>query len=399
MLELFTFSITDLWIIGTILALFLIWFIPFQIRYGRPLRTAKKKNKNVNEVDTESLPPLPPVSVIIYSGGKPQELETILPSVLSQEYPDYEVIVVNDGGDDDTNDVIKRFSNEHKNLKSTFTPQNARYLSRKKLAFTLGIKAAQNEILLMLESDGNPISSNWIKSMVRNYTSDTEIVLGFAAYPENKKFRDKLIAYDRLIDGLRYISAAIIHKPYSADGRNLSYRKSLFLRRKGYYEWLDLKDGEDDLFINSAANEKNTAVEYSSESLTSLAPYPDFKEWTDERIERLATSTHYRNFGPLAGFKVISFNERLSVLADIAAIVIYIFGNWLISILAGLLLIARCVVKYRIFYRSSRMLQQKSSVGYLPILEIVRPVVNLYLRFYHLLHHNQDYTFQIDNEK
>ena len=148
-----------------------------------------------------------PVSVIVYAHGEPEDLRNNLPVLLNQDYPDYEVIVVNDGSDADSEDILKLFSNEYKSLYYTYVPVDTQYLSHKKLALTMGIKAARHDILLFTEADCRPISPKWIKAMVDSYNTETDIVLGFCAYRHTKGFLHKLIAYYNLTNGLQMISS------------------------------------------------------------------------------------------------------------------------------------------------------------------------------------------------
>ena len=204
-----------------------------------------------------------PVSIIIYAKNDSENLKKHLPALLTQDYPEYQVVVINDGSSDDTDDTLKFFQNEYKHLYHTYVPSDARYLSRRKLAFTLGAKAAKYDILLFTEANCQPLNDQWLSAMVGGYTPETSIVLGYCKYSNYKGFFHKLIAYDNLLTGLRYLSSALSHHPYTGNGRNLSYRKELFFKHKGYYQSLNLHAGDDDLFINEASTKENTKVIYT----------------------------------------------------------------------------------------------------------------------------------------
>ncbi|MCD7977228.1 MAG: glycosyltransferase, partial [Tannerellaceae bacterium] len=268
--ELFTFTTIELIGLGLIVSLCIIQVIYYLVVYFRPYRFEKKKRIEVPSSVSSGLP----VSVIVYAKNESYNLQRNLPSLLTQDYPDYEVIVINDGSTDESEDVLKLLENEYKHLYHTFIPQESKYLSRKKLALTVGIKAAKNDTLLFIEANCYPVGKNWIRSMVEQYEPDTEIVLGFCSYPETKGFFHKLVSYDNLLSGLKYLSAALAGYPYKGSGRNLSYRKDLFFRNKGFRNSLSLHAGEDDLFINTNANKKNTKVVYSPESMTEMIPFP-----------------------------------------------------------------------------------------------------------------------------
>ena len=151
--NLLTFSDLELLLIGITGVLFIIQILYYLITYSRPLRAATAKSTERVTADKDAQP----VSVIVYAHGEPEDLRNNLPILLNQDYPDYEIIVVNDGSDANSEDVLKLFSNEYKNLYYTYVPVDTQYLSHKKLALTMGIKAARHGILLFTEADCRPI--------------------------------------------------------------------------------------------------------------------------------------------------------------------------------------------------------------------------------------------------
>ena len=130
--------------------------------------------------------------------------------------------------------------------------------------------------------------------MVGGYTPETSIVLGYCKYSNYKGFFHKLIAYDNLLTGLRYLSSALSHHPYTGNGRNLSYRKELFFKHKGYYQSLNLHAGDDDLFINEASTKENTKVIYTPDSLTEMDQIERFGIWKEMKVSRAATQRYYK---------------------------------------------------------------------------------------------------------
>ena len=267
-------------------------------------------------------------------------------------------------------------------------------MSRKKLALTVGIKAAKYDILLFTEANCEPMGKNWVSAMARNYTSKTSIVLGFCAYGPHKGFFHKLVAYDNLMTGLQYISSALTGNPYTGNGRNLSYRKDLFFAHKGYYKSLSLHAGDDDLFINESATKDNTWVEYSPDSITEMAKIDRFSMWKEMKVSRAATQRYYKGWN-LTFFRTESISYFLFFIAVITSIVLGILGNWLISILAGLLYTIRFSCKAAILHKSAKLLQQKPVTGWLFLLELILPLFNLYVRIYRIFRGKNDYTFRL----
>lgn len=246
------------------------------------------KQKNKNNVEKE------PVSVVICARNEQENLEKNLPSILTQNYPDYEVIVVNDCSEDETEFVLERFQKKYKHLKTTTLKQDEKFYHSKKLALTIGIKAAKNDLLLLTDADCIAKSDRWIEKMQHNFSDKTEIVLGYGGYISEKKLINNLIRFDTLFIALQYLSFALAGKPYMGVGRNLAYRKSLFFKNKGFARHSHIISGDDDLFINEVANKKNTKIEISKESITHSFAATTFSDWYKQKKRHISTGKMYK---------------------------------------------------------------------------------------------------------
>lgn len=386
--QLLVFTPIELVLAGTVGILFIIQLLYWLVTYGRPLRKSKKVQQ------TESFGNSQPISVVVYAKNESENLRKHLPALLTQDYPEYEIIVVNDGSTDESDNVLKAFELEYGHLYHTYIPEDAKYLSRKKLALTVGIKAAKHNIILFTEANCEPLSNRWIASISNSYKTETEIVLGFCAYRHTKGFMHKLIAYDNLINGLRYISSTLKRNPFTGNGRNLSYRKELFFQHKGYYKSLALHAGDDDLFINEAASKRNTEIVYSPDSITQMSKVEYAAVWKEMKVSRAATQRFYKG-GNLSFYRLEEVTYFLFLLAVIATMVVGIYGNWLISAIAGLLFVLRYIAKAVILHKSAKMLQQKSTTGLLFVLEFVQIFFNVYARIYRIFRGKNDYTFKM----
>ncbi|MCM1077718.1 MAG: glycosyltransferase [Bacteroides sp.] len=243
----------------------------------------------------------PSVSVIVYSEDDAENLETLLPQILEQDYESrFEVIVVNDGAVSSTKDVIARLEPKYPNLYMTFTPLDSRSLSRKKLAITLGIKAARYEIVLLTTGDCRIESKTWMKCMARHFVSGKEIVLGYATplIPEEASNPWKrLHSFDQVRTAIEYLSWAIAGHPYRGNCHNLAYRRSVFFKNKGFSRSLHLKYGDDDVFVNEVATSSNTVVELSTASIVEVFDrYPQVSHRnTKLRYDYTAKSIHSKS--------------------------------------------------------------------------------------------------------
>ena len=107
--------------------------------------------------EEESLESREPISVIITAHDNLYELEHNLQMFLQQKYPaDYQVIVVCQSTDGETQDYLKRMAAENSHLYYTYIPESSRYMSRKKLQITLGVKAAKYEWIILTEPTCTP---------------------------------------------------------------------------------------------------------------------------------------------------------------------------------------------------------------------------------------------------
>lgn len=318
----------------------------------------------------------PPLSVIIVAKDAAHELQENLPSILEQDYPEFEVIVIYDHSADDCDDVLKLLEDKYPNLYHTFIPDSARYISHKKLGITMGIKASRHDWLVFTESNCHPQSNQWLKQMARNFTPATEIVLGYSNYEKASGWFNKKITFDTLLNSMRYLGMATAGHPYMGTGRNLAYRKSLYYKQKGFAAHLNLQRGEDDLFINETANGHNTRVETSPESLIRIS-MPKYKRiWCEEKISYAATSRLFKGTARyLMGFETCS--RLLFYAVTITTIVISIFlHQWITLGIAVLLWATRFVMQLIVFRKTAQTFGERKFCALLPVFDFLQPVWN-----------------------
>ncbi len=236
----------------------------------------------------------PPVSVIISARNEYLNLQENLPLVLEQDYPDYEVVVVNDASDDDTGELLKDFSLKYPHLKVIHFAQNLNFFTGKKFPLSLGIKSAAHDVLLFTDADCKPSSNQWIRRMTSGFHDARDIVLGYGPYERKKGLLNILIRYDTFHVAVQYLSFSLSGLTYMGVGRNLAYRKSLFYKLKGFTSHYKVASGDDDLFINRAANSKNTAIEISKEGQTVSEPARRFGDFIRQKKRHLTTAKYYR---------------------------------------------------------------------------------------------------------
>lgn len=236
-----------------------------------------------------------PVSVIICARDEAANLAKNLPGSLLQSYSTtHEVIVVNDNSFDDTKYLLEEFKKSFKQLQVVELKQEAKLIPGKKFPLSIGIKTAKYEILLLTDADCVPATEKWIEKMQATYTDDKEIVLGYGAYHKKPGLLNKLIRWETFHTALQYLSYALAGTPYMGVGRNLSYRKTVFFRHKGFSAHNHIPSGDDDLFISMAATKKNTTINIDPEAFTLSDPAQTWSQWTRQKSRHYSTGRHYK---------------------------------------------------------------------------------------------------------
>ena len=237
----------------------------------------------------------PSISVVIAARNEYHNLINNLPFILEQDYPDFEVVVVNHASEDDTGLLLKELQGKFQHLKVVEIKQDLNFFKGKKFPLSIGIREAKNEVLLLTDADCKPASKKWIENMATNYASQNiEVVLGYGPYKKEKSFVNLLVRYDTFWVATQYLSMALAGKPYMGVGRNLSYKKVLFYKTKGFISHYNIPSGDDDLFISQVANKKNTTVELHKESFVYSTPKKRLGEWFKQKKRHLKTSAQYK---------------------------------------------------------------------------------------------------------
>jgi len=235
------------------------------------------------------------VSVIIAARNEAENLQRHLPAFLEQDYSDYEVIVVNDCSFDDSTDVLMAMEARYKHLKVVTIEEQPKYPTGKKFALTLGVKAAVHNVLLFTDADCRPASPKWVQSMQQQYIDKTELVLGYGSYEKKPGLLNALIRFDTVLTAMQYFGHALSRRAYMGVGRNLSYLRSLFFFHKGFVTHIKHPSGDDDLFVNEAANEQNVRVCMDLDAHTISIPKMSFSALNQQKSRHMSSSVFYKS--------------------------------------------------------------------------------------------------------
>lgn len=314
----------------------------------------------------KSTPKRIPISVIVCAKNEAENVTKFIPLLVEQEYPDFEIVLIDDASSDDTLEIFEGFEKQYTNIKLVKVKNNEAFWGNKKFALTLGIKAAKNEYLLFTDADCYPTSKDWIKEMSSHFTQQKTIVLGYGGYEKIAgSFLNKIIRFETMLSAVLYFSWAKIGHPYMGVGRNLAYKKEEFFNVNGFIEHMKIRSGDDDLFINQAAKGKNTTICFTPESFTYSKPKTAFKEWFAQKRRHVSTAKFYKSFD--------RFHLTLFYISQVLFIVLPIIllsfqFQWIIVL---------SIIGFRYLFTwitlgfSSGKLKEKDVMYWFPIIEIV----------------------------
>ncbi len=364
-----------------IIVLLIIFFISFLIQLYFYLKIYSKLNKfkySNNISDNKHA-----VSVIICARNESENLKKNLPPILKQDYKNFEVVVVDDGSTDDTQLILKNFQKEFSNLKVSILNKNEKFFKGKKLALTIGIKAAKNDILLLTDADCRPTSSLWINKMQSLFNNKTDIILGYGGYEKKKGILNKFIRFDTFFIALQYFSFALSGNTYMGIGRNLAYKKQLFFKNRGFASHYHLLSGDDDLFINEVANKKNVNIMLDKKSHVYSIPKQSFRLWLIQKRRHLTTGIHYK-----LKHKILLTTEpmtRILFLLSFIMILAINYNHFYIVVLFIIKLTAQIIISKKAMKRLSEKDLLLSSL----VINILMPIIILTLHLRNFLNSKQ----------
>jgi glycosyltransferase involved in cell wall biosynthesis len=339
-------------VFATVVGIQIVFTVLFLVAFSRR-QSARPRSEN------------PPVSIVVCAHDELHNLRELIPVLLSQNYPTFEVIVVNDRSNDDTFDWLLSEAKKDHRLRMVHVNRLPEHVTGKKYALTLGIRAATFDWILLTDADCRPASDNWIQEMSSHYNSSTQFVLGFSPYFKSPGFLNLFIRFEAILTAIQYLALALLKAPYMGVGRNLSYRKSFFMENKGFNNLLHVEGGDDDLYVSRHALGSNTEVCMGANSLVRSVPKLTWREFFHQKIRHLSVGKRYAfKFRVILGLFMISW-----LLTWFTAIPLF-FHPELVLWTAGLFAF-RWIMLVFVFQDASKRLGEKFEVWTVPILDFV----------------------------
>lgn len=293
---------------------------------------------------------LPPISIVITPHENAMELEENLPLFLNQDYPsDFKVIVVAWKSDSEDEDVLKRYSsNPH--LYTTYIPDSSRYMSRKKLAITIGVKAAKTEWIVMTDITCRPDSEQWLRTLAGKCAEGNNLVIGYTHYDsETSDYR----RFERLVDAFYLMRETKRGKTYRCDSRCLAFRKSDFVKEEGFRGNLKYLRGEYDFMANKYAKPMSVAL-VTDPNAWMTEEEPTNKQWRNRILFYIENRKHLehsvRHRIPVVIDQFLLHINWLAIIA--AAVFALLTQRWMLLAAAGLALLLSIIIRTAIASRA-----------------------------------------------
>ncbi len=332
----------------------------------------------------------PQLSIVIAAHDNAEELKVNLPLLLSQQYPaEFEVIVVDESSSDETDDVLTLLKNEYSNLYTTFIPQSSHYLSRRKLALTVGVKAARYEWIIFTDADCAPDTDQWLATMAQSCTVSNDIVIGYTNYDSESK---AFYRFDQLLTALYSMRQATRKYAYRACGGNLAVRKSTFMKSNGFLQNLKYLRGEYDFMVNEYCRPGRTAISPSPTSFMHRNT-PSRKSWLNTKLYYMETRKHLsRSRGYRSLFNTDMMLLHLNYILELSAIAgSLISANYILTAVAAVSLILTVAIRTIICKKALDAFSEQIPIFKIPFFEIGVIFVNAQLMLRHRMSDRYDF--------
>lgn len=248
----------------------------------------------IGETNVENHIPTQGVSVIVCAWNEKENLEELLPILNAQEYPEFEVIVMDDRSRDGTKEFLEENIEQWDHIRYIRVNNEFDHVTPKKYAITVAIKTAKYPVVLMTDADCRPASYNWIAAMATRISVTKGVVLGFSPYFEMPGLLNWFIRCETFYAAVQYLSFAKMGSAYMGVGRNLMYKTELFWENRGFYKHKNVVGGDDDLFINQVSDGINVAINLDEESFTYSIPKTTWGAWFTQKKRHLSVSSFYK---------------------------------------------------------------------------------------------------------
>ena len=275
----------------------------------------------IRKDDEKSKASLPSVSVIVACHNELQNLKSNLQYIINQQYPEFEIVIIDDNSTDGTSDYIVELAATFPHIKQV---KNSG--SGKKSALSCGIRAASYDHLIFTDADCRPASEHWVSGIMSQFDEANPLVIGYGELT-GKTFAARFSSYDAALIAMQYTGFASLGHTYMAVGRNIAYTRKLWDTIGGFCSHSDIASGDDDLFVREAAKHIRPTVCILPESKTVSPAKDSFGKLLRQKSRHVSTSARYSLLD-----KFLSGGEIVTRTLFLAVAIAMCFVNWKIAL-------------------------------------------------------------------
>ena len=313
------------------------------------------------------------VSVIICARNEADNLSQGLVKILQQDYPHYEVILVDDGSDDETQEIMQDAANTYPFVHFYRLDIDKNIYPGKKYALDFGIRKANNEIILVTDADCEPVGNSWIAKMLEPFDNKTDLVLGFGPYYKRDSIQNRVARYECIYTAIKYFSFAKAGIPYMGVGRNMAYKKQAFLDNNGFDSHIHVPSGDDDLFVREIAKKGNTKIQLDKASFMWSEAAIGWRAFVRQKHRHLSVGFYYK---PL--LKIMLGIDMLSVYTFIASFILLLITNKLSKFLI-IILMCKLLVHTILFALVYRKMHYRCNALLTPLVDFLHIISYFYI--------------------
>lgn len=327
-----------------------------------------------------------PLSIIICAKNEASNLEELIPLLFKQDYLEFQVIVVDDCSTDDTAMVLARFKAQYPCFYYTSIPIDSQFKHGKKLAVTVGIKAAKYERMVFIDADCRPSSEKWLRELSDNYLEGKEMVIGYGKYGKEKGFLNFFIRFETFWNAVQYFGYAVAWRPFMGVGRNMTYTKTLYNQSSKFRKSLQVLSGDDDMFVSEVGTRQNTAICYTADSHTVSEPEHSWSSWVAQKARHLTTAPYY----PWAIKVMLGLEVATRQIALFGTIALLIWGDDMTRIIVGSMWGLRQIVMHISLGLAQKRMGESGLWQYTMLMDILVPWIQAFVWLWSIISKHRD---------
>lgn len=335
--------------------------------YGRISSFRLMERKQIREKE-------PAISVVVPLFAEDSAyLDSSLVNLLTQDYKEFEVVLVYVGNSDDFFADVKSLQRLYPNLSPVHIDYTPHYPVSTKIALNVGIKSAKHDFVIITSSDAIPSSDRWLSLLAKGFLYG-DVVLGYCGVARQSGFKNFIFREYQFSNSVAWLSSAIRRRTYAASRNALGFSKGLYFGNRGFSH-LNMNVGEDDLFVQQIASRDNVSVVLSPRATCTERTWGGWSWWW-RKIKTQHTTHKYYPKGAMA----TQISELvLRVLFFAAVISACVFMPWEFYIAAIIVALLRYFFVLFVTVRNARRLGEGGLIALHFVYDFIEPLLRLFI--------------------